>query len=117
MQKKDDLLVGIIRSAVLADDGHVDLAEVVLEPALEDDLDALGALDVLAVRVVQLHVPLLGHDADEVVDVLAAALELALPTVLLHVVVVQRVVLGADGGEHLAAVRAHPLGLVAAQDL
>ena len=114
-----NVLVRVIGAAVLADDGHVDLAVVLLEPALEDDLDALGALHVLPVRVVQLHVALLGHDADQARPHLlaAAAPELARPRVLLDVVVVQVVVLQAHRREHLAAVRAHPLRLVAAQHL
>ena len=118
-QASANVLVRVIGAAVLADDGHVDLAVVLLEPALEDDLDALGALHVLPVRVVQLHVALLGHDADQARPHLlaAAAPELARPRVLLDVVVVQVVVLQAHRREDLAAVRAHPLRLVAAQHL
>ena len=74
----------------------MNLGVVFINPALEDHFHAFGALHVLAVRVVQLHVAVFGHDADETVDHIwrAPALELALPSVLLHVMVVQRVVLG-----------------------
>ena len=99
--------------AVLA--AHIDMnrGEVLLQLILGDGVDTLRTLDVLSVRVVNLHVALLVEGVAESGDVLAAAGGRQVSSVRLHVCIVLHSFFVRDGTELFPARRAHLLRKVA----
>ena len=89
--------------AVLATHINMNRGEVLLQLILGDGIDALRTLDVLSVRVVNLHVPLLVEGVAEPGDVLAAAGGRQVHLVSLHVCIVLRNFFVRDGTELLPA--------------
>ena len=83
--------------------------EVHLQLVLEDRLDALGTLDVLAIRGVKLHVPLLGQDGVETSNVLAAARGGQVHFVSRDVAIVSYIFFARDCTEFLPARWTYPL--------
>ena len=104
-----DLRIVESSPAMLATHINVNGGEVLLQLILGDRLDALGTLDVLAIRVVNLHVSLLFPDGVEFSNVATAARRGQVNFVSRDVKTVFHIFFIRDHTELLPASWAHPL--------